>query len=243
MILLVLLYRLRVRQLSSRVQAEERSRLSARIEERERIARDLHDTLLQSTQGLILLFHAYAGRLPSADRLRQEIEGGLRMADQLLKEARASVGDLRTTGLSVSVSDALTKAGEELLAGKPIAFRVASNGTPRPLLAPVADDVYRIGREAILNAAQHSNGRSIELTFEFKDDAFRVSVCDDGRGIDAELSQGGSLPNHFGLQGMRERAQRIGAKLVFGNRKPSGAEVQLIVPAQLAYQNPQTLGA
>jgi signal transduction histidine kinase len=226
------IYRSRVNRLAAQV----RSRLSARLEERERIARDLHDTLLQSTQGLILLFQGFAGRLSPADGMREEMEITLNMADRLLNEARASVGDLRSTGLSVDITDALGAAAQELRATNPIDFRVVIDGQPRPLMTLVADDVYRIGREALVNAFQHSKATCIELDFRFDDDALRMHVWDNGRGIEPELLREGFRADHFGLQGMRERAQRIGAKLVLRNRTPCGAEVQLIVPAAAAYQ-------
>jgi len=232
-VLLAWLYRLRVRQLAARLQ----SRLTAQLEERERIARDLHDTLLQSTQGLILLFQGFASRLLPADGMRKEMESALTMADQLLAEARASVGGLRT-GPDVSATEALAAAGEALRVAKPVDFRVVAQGTVRPLMPPAADDIYRIGREALINAFQHSNGSVIELEFSFKDDAFQLRVCDDGQGIDPRLLREGAQPDHFGLQIMRERSERIGAKLTFIHRDLRGTEVKLVVPAAVAYQEP-----
>jgi nitrate/nitrite-specific signal transduction histidine kinase len=118
-------------------------------------------------------------------------------------------------------------------------FRATIKGSKRSLKPPLADDVYRIGREALINAFQHSHGTSIGLAFLFKDDVFEMHVFDDGCGIDEELARGGSRENHFGLQGMRERAQRIGAKLILTNNTASGAKVELIVPAEVAYQDPR----
>ena len=230
--MLAWLYHLRVRQLAARLQA----RLTARLEERERIARDLHDTLLQSTQGLILLFQGFASRLLPTDGMRTEMESALTMADQLLGEARASVGGLRT-GPDVSVIETLTAAGEALRAAKPVDFRVVTQGAARPLMPPAADDIYRIGREALMNAFQHSNGSVIELEFNFKDDVFQLRVCDDGRGIDPRLLGEGAQPDHFGLQIMRERSERIAARLTYIRRDLRGTEVKLVVPAAVAYRD------
>jgi len=232
-VLLAWLYRLRVRQLAARLQ----SRLTAQLEERERIARDLHDTLLQSTQGLILLFQGFAARLSPSDGMRKDMESALTLADQLLGEARASVGGLRT-GPDLSVTGALTAAGEALRVAKPVDFRVVTHGTARPLMPPAADDIYRIGREALINAFQHSNGSVIELEFNFKDDVFQLRVCDDGRGIDPSLLREGAQPDHFGLQIMRERSERISARLTFIHRDLRGTEVKLVVPAAVAYHDP-----
>ena len=233
--LLAWLYRLRVRQLAGQLQA----RLTAQLEERERIARDLHDTLLQSTQGLILLFQSFASRLSPADGMRQEMESALTMADQLLSEARASVGGLRA-GPEVSITEALTATGEALRAATPVDFRAATQGAARALVMPAADDIYRIGREALINAFQHSNASVIDLNFNFEDEVFRLRVCDNGRGFDPRLLRDAAQPDHFGLQVMRERAERIGARLMFIHRDLGGTEVMLEVPAALAYLRPST---
>lgn len=225
------LYLLRVQLLARQM----RVRMGERLEERERIARELHDTLLQSTQGLILLFQGFAGRLDRPDPMRSQMEAALDQADHLLNEARDRVSDLRTTGIDSDIPRVLNGFAQELLTGKPIGFKTVTIGTPVVLDAAVADDIYRIGREALTNAATHAQAANIELEIGYEAERFRLRIRDDGKGIDQELQRSGGRPHHFGLQGMRERAQRIGGTLDIWSRDTAGTEVELSVPAARAY--------
>jgi signal transduction histidine kinase/ligand-binding sensor domain-containing protein len=225
------MYRLRVRQLAKQLQ----ERMGARLEERERIARELHDTLLQSTQGLILLFQGFAGRVRDPQPMRKEMELALDQADSLLNEARDRVSDLRTTGLEINVEQAITRASEELFPDSSTKVAVVTTGTPRPLVLAVADDSYRIAREALTNACAHAKAKMIEIEIAYETEQFRLNIRDDGRGLGAEVLQNGSKPKHFGLQGMRERAQRSGGTLNLWSRDGAGTEIALKIPARKAY--------
>src|ERR1700733_533858 len=237
-VLLVLgqLYRIRLHQLTKQVQG----RLSVRLEERERIARELHDTLLQSTQGLILLFQGFAGRLKRPDPMRGEMESALDQADDLLNEARDRVVDLRTTALDSDVAPAIARAGEELFAGSPVAFSIVVTGTPRLLLSSVADDVYRIAREALTNAARHAQASVVEVEVAYDITDFSLRVRDNGKGLESSVQATGRRPRHFGLQGMRERAQKMGGIFNLWTKDRAGIEIELIVPAGVAYHEEHT---
>ena len=238
LVLLVLwqLYRIRLHQLTKQVQG----RLSVRLEERERIARELHDTLLQSTQGLILLFQGFAGRLKRTDPMRGEMESALDQADELLNEARDRVVDLRTTALESDVAPAIARAGEELFAGSAVAFGIIVTGAPRRLFSSVADDVYRIAREALTNAARHSQASVVEVEIAYDIADFRLRVRDNGKGLEPSVQSAGRRPRHFGLQGMRERAQKMGGIFNLWTKDRAGIEIELIVPTGVAYQEEHT---
>jgi signal transduction histidine kinase len=223
------LYRLRLTQI--------KNRLGERLRERERIARELHDTLIQSAQGLILIFQGFAGQLPKPDPMRQNMEIALDQADTLLNEARERVMDLRTTGIDSDVAQALTRAGEDLFQGTSIQFSVVSSGRPMPLMRSAADDIFRIGREALTNVSMHAKAKSVEIEVTFESDQFRLRVRDDGVGISAEIMKEGARPNHFGLQGMRERAERMGGRLAIWGRASAGSEIDLKIPAKTAYRD------
>jgi signal transduction histidine kinase/ligand-binding sensor domain-containing protein len=238
LVLLVLwqLYRIRLHQLTKQVQG----RLSVRLEERERIARELHDTLLQSTQGLILLFQGFAGRLKRPDPMRGEMESALDQADELLNEARDRVVDLRTTALESDVAPAIARAGEELFAGSAVAFGIIVTGAPRRLFSSVADDVYRIAREALTNAARHAQASVVEVEIAYDVADFRLRVRDNGKGLEPSVQSAGRRARHFGLQGMRERAQKMGGVFNLWTKDRAGIEIELIVPAGVAYQEEHT---
>jgi signal transduction histidine kinase len=220
-------YRLRLGQI--------RARLGERLRERERIARELHDTLIQSAQGLILIFQGFAGQLKKPDPMRQRMETALDQADHLLNEARARVTELRTSGIDENVVDALTRAGEELFVGASSEFSVLTVGPPRSIRQRAADEIFRIGREALANAAMHADAKTVEVEIAFNPAAFCLTVRDDGRGISAGALKAGSRAQHFGLQGMRERAERINAQFDVRSRDGAGTEASLRVPAADAY--------
>ena len=234
--LLAALHRLRLRQVAQHV----RVRMEGRLEERERIARDLHDTLLQSVQGLILMFHAVARQLPDRDPVRQTLDKTLDHADQVLAEGRDRVRDLRGTALSLSdLPAAFQRVADETARGREATFRTIVEGTVRDLHPMVLEESYCIGREALINALTHSEGQEIEIEIAYDPRVFRLRVRDDGRGIDPEILEKGGRPGHWGLAGMQERAEGIGARLHFWNRRGTGTEIELIVPAATAYRGPR----
>ena len=227
-----LLVRFRLRQAEARATG----RFEARLAERERIARELHDTLLQSTQGLIIGFQAVADQLTPGDPRRAMLERSLVTADEVMAEGRDRVMDLRVPVDSLAdLQQAFGSAGEDLARGSPTEFRVVIEGAPRLLQPRVKDEVYRIGREAMINAFAHARAKQIEVQIIHDPNSFRLRVRDDGSGIDARTLQAGARPGHWGLQGMLERAQEIGGKIEVWSRPDTGTEVELTIPAVRAY--------
>jgi signal transduction histidine kinase/ligand-binding sensor domain-containing protein len=228
-----MLIRIRVRQVAARV----RGRLDERMAERERIARELHDTLLQSTQGLILRFQAVANRIPREDATREMLDKALDRADEVLAEGRDRVLDLRVPVDTLNdLPKALAAAGEELAEGREVTFRTIVDGTPHGLVRSVKDEAYRIGREALINAFAHSEAGTIEVQIIYADADVRVRVRDDGRGMDADAIEVAPRPGHWGMKGMRERAEKIGAQLDIWSRHGAGTEIELRIPASVAYR-------
>ena len=234
--LLTGLYRVRMRQ----VAAEVRGRLEARLAERERIARELHDTLLQGMQGLIWRFQAAADRIPPGEPARQLMEQSLDRADKLLGEGRDRVKDLRPRAEDVTdLVEALAAEGEQFTQLHPVKFRVSVQGASRELHPIVREEGFLIAREALGNAFQHSGAKNIEAEVSYGQAALQVRIRDDGRGIGAAVLDAGGSPGHFGLIGMRERAKKLGGQLEVWSRPGAGTEIDLRVPADVAYRPSQ----
>ena len=160
----------------------------------------------------------------------------LRLMQQVVEEGRITLGGLRSSGsVSADLERAFSLVGQELAASKPVNFRVLVEGSARPLQPILRDEVYRIGREALTNAFLHARASSIELELEYAVDRLRVLVLDDGAGIDPDIMTSGRA-GHFGLTGMRERAERIGAHFKVSSNGRRGTEVDLSVPGHLAFE-------
>ncbi|HEY5756752.1 MAG TPA: two-component regulator propeller domain-containing protein [Steroidobacter sp.] len=229
---LTLLYKLRMHQVATHV----RGRLEARLAERERIARELHDTLLQGVQGLIWRFQAVTDTISSANE-RRLMEEALDRADRLLAESRDRVKDLRpTSSTTVELADALAAEGEQLCQFKPAKFAVSVQGALRELHPLVREECLLIAREALLNAFQHARATNIEVELIYGSTHFQIVVRDDGEGIDQKVLSIGARPAHFGLVGMRERTKKLGAHLDVWSKQDAGTEVDLRVPANVAYR-------
>jgi ligand-binding sensor domain-containing protein/signal transduction histidine kinase len=220
-----------------RIAAIYKGRVEARLQERERIARDLHDTLLQSVQGLILKFDAVIKQIPREEPARQAMENALDRADQVLAEGKDRVRYLRDTTVSLSdLPAAFQRVAEETPQGRATTFKTIVEGNVRELHPIVLEESYSIGREALINALAHSECLHIEVEIIYGPRQFRLRVRDDGRGIDSRILEEGGRTDHWGLKGMRERAQKIGAQLELWSHSETGTEVELIVPAATAYR-------
>ena len=203
--------------------------------ERERIARELHDTLLQGFQGLVLRFQAVMKQLPPASPAYSTMERALDRADEVLIEGRQRVRNLRADASSQrDLSERLTSCGAELARDWTVPFSLEIVGTPRELDPIVSDEVYGVAREGLTNAFRHSHASRIEAEITYDRSRFRLRVRDDGSGMDRELLNGGR-PGRWGLSGMRERAQAIGGQLSIWSNTGAGTEIELSVPARVAY--------
>ncbi|HSI60130.1 MAG TPA: two-component regulator propeller domain-containing protein, partial [Ideonella sp.] len=224
-------WRLRLRRVSRGLRAQ----AEARVAERERIARELHDTLLQSTVGLIMHVQAAAEDLPEGHAARQSMEAALQRADKVLIEGRNRVMDLRGHDPSLELSAAIVASVTELAQASRSMVHTALHGPVKPLRPEVWEEALRIGREALCNAIQHADAARIDVSVAYGDDAFRLGVRDDGRGMDAAILSAQRKPGHWGLVGMRERADAIGAPLEIASAPGRGTEVRLSLPAAQAY--------
>jgi ligand-binding sensor domain-containing protein/signal transduction histidine kinase len=232
--MLFAIYRLRVRQVAQQVRAG----MEGRLDERERIARDLHDTLLQSVQGLILKFHAGIRQIPAEIPARETMEKALDHADQVLAEGRDRVRNLRATAVAIDdLTTAFQSVAAETQQGRKATFKTVVEGSVRQLQPLVQEESYCIGREAIVNALTHSGGRNVEVEIIYEPRQFRIRVRDDGHGIDSKILEEGGRSDHWGMQGMRERANKIGAALKLWSGHEIGTEVELTVPGTTAYQD------
>jgi signal transduction histidine kinase/ligand-binding sensor domain-containing protein len=224
-------YRLRVRQ----IQAGLDRRFEERLAERGRIARELHDTLLQGFISASMQLHVVRDQLPVESPDAHSLSRVLDLMGRVIEEGRNAVRGLRLPGGDPDdMETALSRIGAELNVDGKVRFRVIGEGHARPIRAAIRDEVYRVGREAVVNAFQHARAGVIEVEVEFAAGRVRILVRDDGVGIDPEVLKSGR-EGHWGLPGMRERAERIGGTLRVWSRAGAGTEVELSVPARIAF--------
>jgi signal transduction histidine kinase/ligand-binding sensor domain-containing protein len=229
-----MLYLFRLRQVS----AQMHGRLEERLAERTRIARELHDTLLQSFQGLMLRFQVVNELLPSG-KAKEELERALERGDQAIAEGRDAVGDLRSsTVVTNDLARAIGDLGNELASCQDsAAFRLVVEGPVRDLHPIMRDEVYRIAREALRNSFSHSRAHQIEAEITYGERLLRLRIRDNGAGIPPAILEAGRS-GHYGLSGMRERARQIGASLDIWSGGGTGTEIDLSIPGSIAYGNP-----
>jgi signal transduction histidine kinase len=233
-----LLHRMRIRRLQRQFEAT----LEARVGERTRIARDLHDTLLQRFHGLLLQFQAAVNLLP--DRPRESKQLLTRAIDQVaeaITEGRDTVQGLRTSTLETNdLADALRALAENLANenGHAASAHIEVQGAPQALHPLMRDETFRIAGEALGNAFRHAQAKRIEVEIRYDALQLRVRVSDDGKGIDPEVLRTGEKQGHFGLSGMRERAELVGGKLSVRSSVETGTEVAFTAPGSRAYSKP-----
>ena len=227
----VVLYRLRVRQIARSISA----RFDDRLAERTRMARDIHDTFLQTIQGSKLV--ADDALDPSSDpiRMRRAMEQLSVWLERATQEGRSALNSLRTaTTQTNDLAEAFQRATQECRMQNPIEVSFSVIGDAKEMHPVVRDEIYRIGYEAIRNACMHSGGGRLEVALSYAED-LTMCVFDNGIGIDPAVSDKGR-DGHFGLQGMRERAARIGAKLTLRSSSNSGTEIRLVVPGGIIFR-------
>jgi signal transduction histidine kinase len=228
---LSLAYSLHLRRMAARLQAG----LEVRLAERERIARELHDTLLQGFQGLVLRFQAIANRIPGDQPLRSLVDQTLDRADAVLIDGRNRVHELRTATVAGDLGQSLIAAASEFTADPPVRLELTVEGRQRALHPIAREEIQRIGEEAIRNAFQHAGASRVEVTIAYHRSELRLDVRDDGVGLPRDVAAAGKRAGHFGLTGMRERAARIGGALTIVSREGAGTEVLLSIPGRAAY--------
>jgi ligand-binding sensor domain-containing protein len=236
------LYLLRLR----RISVQFNLRLEERVGERTRIAGELHDTLLQGFQGLMLRFQTAVELLPARPlEAKQALEEALERADQAIREGRDAVHDLRSaTFEGTELAQAVATIAEEIAANganpKAARFSVVAEGKPRKLRLILRDEICRIAREALWNAFSHAQAHLIEAEIVYSRPTLRLRVRDDGIGIHPTVLDRGGRAGHWGLCGMRERAKRLGGRLNIWSRPGAGTEVELSIPGSIAYEASRT---
>jgi ligand-binding sensor domain-containing protein/signal transduction histidine kinase len=242
-LLLWCLYQMRLRQVRHQFNVS----VEARVSERTRIARELHDTLLQSFQGLMLRFQTVEEMLPARPMdAKKALEGALLRADQAIGEGRDAITEIRTStlashDLAKSMTALMTGLNQEFAEGNrgSPTFRVLVEGAPRVVRPILQDEIYRIARECLRNAFRHALARNIETEITYGE-SLRLRFRDDGKGIDPSVVERGGRSGHWGLPGIRERATQIGAQLQVWSELGAGTEVELNIPGSVAYEGSAT---
>ena len=209
-----------------------------RMAERERIARELHDTLLQNVQALVLKFHTLTRTLPD-EASRGQVAEAIDRAEQVVIESRERIMDLRTARSSGDLAERLGVAADFTGATAKPELRLTTLGETRQLTPSVLDEVTQIGSEAIRNAMRHSGGSLVSVEIAFEPSAFRLVVRDDGVGIPDGRLANAEQAGHYGVVGMRERAQRLGGDLRV--ESDGGTRIELTIPPRQAYGERQWL--
>ena len=215
--------------------------VEARVAERTRIARELHDTLIQSFQGLMLRFQIVSQLFPERPaEAMEQLDRTIERAAKAITEGRDAVQGLRTSAVKTDdFGSAVNSLGEELAADPANravpAFRVTVEGEARDLHPILRDEIYKIAAESLRNAFRHAQARQVEVEIRYDNQQFRLRVRDDGKGMDTAVLSGQEPQGHYGLPGMRERGKLIGGKLVIWSEIGAGTEVELCIPAAVAY--------
>jgi PAS domain S-box-containing protein len=216
-----------VRDITERKRAED---------ERTRIARELHDTLLQSFMGASLQLGVAVDNLPSDSLIKPELDRILQLMEQGIEEGRSTIQGLRSSDpRTLDLVMALSGVQQEFALQSDIDFRVSVTGRQQPLQPAIRHEIYRIGKEALVNAFCHSRAKRVEFELEYAASELGMRVRDNGCGIDPKALHTGR-EGHWGLAGMRERATKIGGLLKISSSATAGTEVQLSIPSGLAFQ-------
>lgn len=232
MLLLWAALALRVRQVATRI----RSRLEASLEERERIARELHDTFLQSVQGLTLKFQSAMEKIPAGEPARDLMEQALDRADGVLVEGRNRVTALRhSTRAQRDFTAAIRQLVSQVSEDTTVDVRLTVEGASYGLHPVVAEEAERILSEGLTNALRHANARTIRIEILYSRRELTVRLVDDGRGFEEGVLHAAPAGGHWGLAGMRERARKIKAQFEIASRPGAGTSIELRVSANIAY--------
>jgi signal transduction histidine kinase len=237
-LLLWSLHRLRMREAARALSL----RFDERLSERTRIAREFHDTLLQTIQGSKLVADDALDQSADPARMRHALEQLSVWLNRAIQEGRAALNSLRTSATETNdLAEGLRRATEECRMFSPIVASFVVDGNAREMHPVIRDEIYRIGYEAIRNACAHSKASRLEVGLKYGQD-LAMSVGDNGVGFPESIIDGGTN-GHYGLQGMRERASRIGGKLRIISSVDSGTQVSLVVPGRIAFRGTGTTGS
>jgi signal transduction histidine kinase len=192
--------------------------------------------LLQGFLSASMQLHVADDYLPVDSPAKPLVGRALELMHHTAEDSRKTVRGLRSSWGLDDLEKAFSRIPQELGVQRAIDFRVMVEGRARPMHPGICDEICRIGREALANAFQHSGASHIEVELEYADKQLRVRVRDDGRGIDPQILRSGR-DGHWGLSGMRERAERMGARFKVWGRDAGGTEVELSVPSHVAFRS------
>jgi signal transduction histidine kinase/ligand-binding sensor domain-containing protein len=233
-LLVFVLYRIRVRQVAKTLSA----RFDERLAERTRMARELHDTFLQTVQGSKLVADDALEKSDDPSQMQRALRQLSEWLGRAAQEGRAALNSLRSSTTERNdLAEAFRRAVEDCRRNTSIEAGFSVTGNAREMHPVVRDEIYRIAYEAIRNACKHSAGSRVDVALSYADD-LSVRVRDNGVGMDAVVAETGR-DGHFGLQGMRERAARIGGRLTVTSSANSGTEVRLVVPGRIVFRKPR----
>jgi signal transduction histidine kinase len=244
-LLFAALFLIQLRRVTDRQRKRLEERMEDRLNERTRIARELHDSLLQGFHGFMFLLEAVRKSLPEHSDAADRLNSAMQLGDQAINEGREAVQNLRSTLFDeCDLATSLRALGVELGIGIPLQSRpqylVVVDGKPRELVAAVRADVYRIAREAVRNAYQHAIARHVKTEITFGETELSIRVRDDGIGVEPTILARGQRAGHWGLPGMRERSASFGGRLSIWSNENAGTEVELRIAAEIAYVQPKT---
>ena len=226
--------RLRMRQVARALNA----RFDERLAERTRVARDLHDTLLQSFHAVLLRLQTVSCLLQDGEP-KQKLDSTIEQASEAVTEGRDAVEGLRDSTVQTNaLALALRTLKEDLVAAssdQPPEFRVTVEGEPRDLHPIIRDDIYRLAAEALRNTFSHAQAKNVEVEIHYDKERFRLLVRDDGKGMDTTVLADSGRKGHYGIPGMLERAKVIGGKLEIRSELGAGTELELTIPSKRAY--------
>ncbi len=209
-------------------------RMNERLMERDRIARELHDTLLQGFQGIVLRLQGVAGMIPDSSPVRQALEETMDRADDVLIDGRQSLLQLRSN-TSRSLSQQLKEVIADLRLQNDLPCELVVHGEERLLIPTVQEEVLAIGREAITNAFRHSRAMRVFVDLSFTSTHLSLEIRDDGVGLPLKVLEDGYAEGRWGLIGLRERADKVRARLGIRNNEPRGTHVEFVLQARVAY--------
>jgi signal transduction histidine kinase len=225
------LYRLRLHQIAREFNAQ----LDGRVDERVRVARDLHDSMLQTFQAALIQMQAGYNLLSRhPEKAAEAIQTAITTSAGAIAEGRDAIQNMRSSTIAEDLARALRLAGDQMAAEGSARFDVRVQGSSRDLHPILRDEVYRIALEALRNAFKHAEAKAIEAEILYGD-SLRVRIRDDGKGIDPAIMEEGRRSAHYGLPGMRERAEHIGGKLDVWTGAGAGTEIQLSIPGTIAF--------
>lgn len=232
--LIITFLRLRFQKLTNEMNV----RFEERLAERTRIAQELHDSLLQGFVGVSIQLNVAVDQLPDKSPAKPQLNRIIQTIGQVIEEGRNTVQGLRSSDDEnfTNFERRFSQIVRDLHSTEKVDFQFIEKGAPRKLQPAIADEIYYIVREALFNAYNHSGADKIEIIVKYDSKNYKISVLDNGRGIDPAITETGR-EGHWGIQGMRERAQKIGANLKIASRINAGTEVELSVPNHAAFKS------